>query len=85
MTNAFAVSSTQPRDINQQRILIVDLINMERRSVGLSAVVQDNSLNTLAQNYALDMVRRGFSGHMNPEGEGPIDRALKLGIKTYIG
>lgn len=31
------------------------------------------------------MVRRGFSGHVNPEGEGPGDRARKVGINTPIG
>ena len=31
------------------------------------------------------MVRRGFSGHINPEGEGAGDRARKAGINTSIG
>jgi uncharacterized protein YkwD len=31
------------------------------------------------------MVRRNFSGHVNPEGEDPTDRAIKMGITTPIG
>ena len=40
----------------------------------------DDNLNLLAQNYAVDMVRRGFYGHYDPEGMGPSDRAKKMGI-----
>ena len=31
------------------------------------------------------MVRRNFYGHVNPEGEGPDDRAKKMGITTMVG
>lgn len=31
------------------------------------------------------MIRRDFYGHVNPEGEGPGDRAMKIRIFTPVG
>ena len=51
----------------------------------MQEVTLDPKLTQLAQYYASDMVRRGYSGHYSPEGDGPGERAKKAGIYTPVG
>jgi uncharacterized protein YkwD len=48
-------------------------------------VYQDSALNNIAQSYTVDMVTRNFYGHINPEGEGPQQRAVAAGFNSMIG
>ena len=64
---------------------MLDLINEKRAEFNVQPVYLDDTLNRLAQNYAEDMVRRNYTGHVNPEGEDPSDRARKMGITTPVG
>lgn len=58
-------------------------VNMERRKAGLSAVVVDSNLRTLARAYARDMLQGGYFSHYNALGQSPFERMDAAGI-TYI-
>ena len=61
-----SIARTQPQDLPTQRKILLDLINMERRDAGQSEVDLDDKLSELAQEYAMDQVKRNYSGHYNP-------------------
>ena len=54
--------------------LLVELLNGERTKKGLSPLVVDEALQTLARSYATDMFERGYFSHYSPEGTSPFDR-----------
>src|SRR3972149_4710698 len=56
------------------------LINEERESVGLNAVTLDPILNKAGQGHTNDMKANNYFGHINPQGEGPQQRAEAEGI-----
>jgi len=64
---------------------LLTLTNQDRTKAGLNSLNLDPQLNQLAQNYADDLVKRNFFSHVNPEGETPDDRRIKLGITTAVG
>ena len=68
ITNPMAVAMTQPRTLPQQRQLVLDLINEERRSAGEEPVVLDDTLSQVAQMHAQDMVNFDYSAHVNLRG-----------------
>lgn len=72
-------------DLPVLRNELIDLINADRKKVGLSEVRLDSSLNNMAQLHSEDMVARDFFGHINPDGESPNDRRIKAGITTAVG
>ena len=59
----------------------VALINAYRASRGLSTLLEDQRLQSLARRYSYDMYTRGYFGHVDPEGETPFDRLLGSGIR----
>ncbi|MBU0668346.1 S-layer homology domain-containing protein [Patescibacteria group bacterium] len=79
---------TQPEsDFNLQtaRTKMLNLINEERKAVGLPAVSIDDKLNTLAQNHSQDMMDRDFFAHVNPDGKTPEARRLEANIPMPVG
>jgi len=58
----------------------VSLLNKDRAANGLPALKANSQLTRLAENYALDMAKRGFFSHNNPEGQSPFDRMKQAGI-----
>ena len=56
------------------------LLNADRAANGLPALKLNMSLVRLAENYAQDMINRGYFSHYNPEGQSPFDRMQKAGI-----
>lgn len=76
---------TQNFDLGSARNELLNLINEERKAVGLPAVTLDNDLNKLALSHSNDMVERKFFGHINPDGETPNDRRIKFGIPVPVG
>jgi uncharacterized protein YkwD len=75
-----ANATTAPR-INpvQLEYLIHQQINHERQKYGLAPLVQDEQLTVIARNHSLDMARYNFFSHINPQGEGPAERAKRQG------
>lgn len=56
------------------------LINRERESRGLPALVVDYKLTELARSYSKDMFGRGYFSHYTPEGLSPFDRMASANI-----
>jgi len=58
------------------------LLNADRAANGLPPLRANSRLNALAENYAQDMINRGYFSHTNPEGQSPFDRMRQAGV-TY--
>lgn len=71
--------------LSTARSQLLTLINQERANAGLSPVVFDNDLTSLAQGHSQDMLNRNFFNHINPDGDGPDDRRKTQGIPTPVG
>lgn len=77
---------TEPKsNIQTLRTTMLNLINTERKAVGLSSITLDTELNNLAQLHSEDMVARNFFDHINPDGQSPDDRRKELNIATPVG
>ncbi len=65
---------------------MLDLINKERKSAGLSEVKMDKELIGVARKHCADMFARGYFSHYTPEGKSPFDRMIAAGIDfSYAG
>lgn len=53
------------------------LVNKERVSRGLAALVLDGKLRDVARSHSKDMFERGYFSHYTPEGLSPFDRMAK--------
>ena len=58
----------------------LSLLNKDRAASGLPALKLNSSLTKLAENYAVDMIQRGYFSHYNPEGLSPFERMSRAGI-----
>lgn len=58
----------------------VSLMNQDRAANGLPPLTVNSQLTKLAENYALDMIKRGYFSHYNPEGQSPFVRMQNAGI-----
>jgi uncharacterized protein YkwD len=76
---------TKELDLETARKELQNYINVERNLHGLNSLALNDNLNTLAQNHADDMKNRDFFSHINPDGETPDDRRIKMGITTTVG
>lgn len=63
---------------------MIDLVNKERTSRGLQALVFDDRLTEVGRNHSKDMFERGSFSHYSPEGENVADRATKAGIDFLV-
>lgn len=68
------------RSVADLESLMYRLIDEDRNQKGLPRLRQSSTLARMARTYADDMAKRGFMGHKDPEGRGPIERAKLLGI-----
>jgi len=60
---------------------IFQLINQERTSRGLAALVKNSGVSAVARAHSQDMIDRDFFSHTNPDGEGPADRLVAAGLR----
>jgi uncharacterized protein YkwD len=61
-------------------------VNTERTSRGITSVEMDTSLQQLARNYAQEMLSKGYFSHYTPDGLSPFDRMNNAHISfTYAG
>jgi uncharacterized protein YkwD len=58
---------------------MVELVNLERTRRGLNPVTLDPLLCKIADDYACEMIDKGFFDHTNPDGQGPGQRAINTG------
>lgn len=65
---------------------MLDLVNKERERRGLNRLAMNDSLREVAEEYAKDMLARGYFSHYTPEGLSPFDRMGVANIFfTYAG
>ena len=64
-------------DLEQKAVL---LLNAARKAEGLEPLKVNLLLSKLAADYALDMNRRKFFAHVDPDGKDPFDRMAAIGI-----
>ncbi len=64
--------------------LIFMQINQVREDNGLNKLSWDPLLAQLARDHSYDMALNGYTNHTNLFGDGPTERAEKLGIRTRI-
>lgn len=64
--------------------IMLDLVNKERVSRGLKALVFDERLRTIARVHSEDMFKRGYFSHYSPEGLTVADRASNAGIDFLV-
>ncbi len=57
------------------------LVNEERALEGLPELVIDETLRDVARQYSVDMLQRGYMGHIDLEGNTPFDRMRDGGIR----
>lgn len=71
--------------IDELETYMLQLINNDRSAnSGIARVKRSNSLSSVARAYAEDMCKRGFTGHYDPEGRGPRERAVAAGITQPV-
>jgi uncharacterized protein YkwD len=63
--------------IAQIEARVLELVNRERAGQRLGPVRPEAGLAEVARIHSLDMLRRKYMAHENPEGEGPADRVAR--------
>ena len=63
---------------------MIILVNKERVSRDLKALVLDERLRAIARGYSADMFRRGYFSHYSPEGKSVADRLLEGNIDFLV-
>ena len=64
-------------ELEQKAVL---LLNAARKAEGLEPLKVNLLLSKLAADYALDMNKRKFFAHVDPDGKDPFDRMAAIGI-----
>ncbi len=64
--------------------IMIDLVNKERVSRGLKALVFDAKLRDVARGHSADMFTRGYFSHYSPEGKTVADRVTAAGIDFLV-
>ncbi len=75
------ITSIRPNNLDQLRIFMLDLINVERKKEGLVLVELSN--NVAAQDYAEEMMEKGYSSHWGLDGMKPYMRYSLAGSEGY--
>lgn len=63
--------------------ILMQNINEHRKSVGCPALKRNEKLMKVAQGHAVDMEKRSYFSHINPDGLSPFDRMKKGGIRYW--
>jgi uncharacterized protein YkwD len=61
-------------------VRMTTVINEHRASVGCPALAWKAGAAEVARAHSVDMVERGFFGHVNPDGVGPFSRLRSAGV-----
>jgi uncharacterized protein YkwD len=61
-------------------VRMTTVINEHRASVGCPALEWNAGAAEVARAHSVDMVERGFFGHVNPDGVGPFSRLRSAGV-----
>lgn len=63
---------------------MLQLINNERKKVGLKPLSADTALRKVALAHSADMFKRGYFAHITPEGKDPFDRMREAHVRFYL-
>jgi len=77
--NGTSIIVIRPYSQGSLENMILQKINQERTTRGISALVENIKLDTAARRHSEDMVARNFFDHINPDGLDPSDRAAIVG------
>lgn len=61
---------------------MIQLVNRDRRRLGLSALRRSETLSESARRHAIQMARTGFAAHVLPGGSPPTDRLARFDVAT---
>lgn len=75
----FSTTNVTIDDATEQQML--KLVNKERTSRGLEALVIDPQITAVARLHSRDMFARGYFSHVTPEGVDPFERMKAGGVK----
>lgn len=65
---------------------MLEMVNKERESRGIPALVFDQRLTSVARSHSKDMFERGYFSHYTPDGVSPFDRLAMANIDyRYAG
>lgn len=64
--DGLAAVCTEPANASFMAQEVLDLINVERADAGLGPVEWDDTLATIAEDYACEMITYGYFAHANP-------------------
>ena len=82
------ISNPMPEyDSSRIESLVVQYTNEERVKHGLSSLINDEKLASIARHHSTDMGNRDYYDHVTPEGLDPIDRGNNAGYpcrKDYV-
>ena len=67
-------------ELNAMEQKAVLLLNEDRRSAGLEPLKINLKLSKLAADYSLDMNKRRFFSHVDPDGKDPFERMAAIGV-----
>lgn len=70
-------------DSESEKIMI-ELVNKERTSRGVAALVFDAALRDVGRAHSGDMFKRGYFSHFSPEGKSVADRISGAGIDFLV-
>lgn len=74
----FTATNVSPDPASEAKMLT--LINQEREKAGVKPLVANEELRAVGRQHAIDMLKRGYFAHINPEGKDPFDRLHRQGI-----
>jgi uncharacterized protein YkwD/uncharacterized membrane protein required for colicin V production len=73
--------SVENPEINEEvELEMLKLINKDRSERGLSELIMDDLLREVARDHSIDMLRRGYFSHVDPEGRTLFDRLVSGGV-----
>lgn len=65
----------------ESEVTMLTLLNKERTSRGLTPVVANTALRSVARAHCEDMFKKGYFSHYTPDGLSPFDRMQNAGIE----
>lgn len=63
---------------------MLEMVNQERRKVGLKSLERNDGLATVGRAHSADMLERGYFSHNTPEGLDPFQRMERAGIVYQV-
>lgn len=79
------IKSYSPINDNSPDIenITLTLVNKERTKIGVPPLTLDTKLSEVARLHSIDMNKRNFFEHDNPDGEDPTERAIQSGYNVH--